>query len=997
METEHRPSYDGDRNQLIETAGYFESTDEPVWPDYIPSDDEAPPISTQAADLEDRTSAEIAKIYEKIDDAFEDMPLDLLEDTGLPPEEPNDLAPQSFDNEVKPNRQPPERPIKPILSTTQERANQIEQLFHRPPMEGLPIIPPPLDKDLLFRRQMRLNFTLVTTDQGILFKHKSTITPADQRLLYEHDPAVPTGLPEDKWEEKFQPQEEGDNLFWRNNEMAFIIDNLSDKQRKELEQSFMDGEQVHFSFIYGPKQKITKFDGKYSPAIYVTPDSAQKAVCGLFPGANYAAFTKMILTYNDKAELCITEKLMAEINVGTKTGSWSGEKLLPWMGGKVPLHYCRDLPSLINRNQNGEPGLPEIDRLHNQPRKLFENGLSKKDKRWIREGLFAWLDQTLDKNNYLLKNHYLPTFILNKNKEPVGQGHEKADTAVNFSRPLRLNVKAGGYLEKVLRNQAELTHLNRRARKLEHFTTEVYPAFKTGLISHGEISELARQLTRSSYNIDILFNDKYQNNLAYLLYFFETDPDPQIEALLGPNGSRGNERAEQIWQAILQRNQALAEKKSRFAQDKNYLDSLYQSSMAKIAKMTTDSAYMQLAELISTAHQINVSGPIKGPHHPHLQFPALEKDQLAIAMDGTLKLQGKLSRSNVKLSKEPRKIVGFDISPKMESLQFYQDMLAKNMAFYALSLAREGGALSSHFMWNDTQPRETPWGTIITGRDMYTLGRKLHRTPGKHKHKESSLISLSAAIEYASKFIEVVATTEPDKELLIKTLDYAAYCRNAREHAKDAGDVGEIFTHLVLEKRPEELLKGAIKNPDQPCQLVYADLIRTAITEYKIWENRLALEHPEGKKTRPDFIVTVGDQEILIDSKSWIKNFTVEDVKEIYRTYAPHLQQPGRQLVIIWNSLTEKIKPEAIEKVNELGIHLVTCDTMCAVLTKIDMETTAGESLAADYAKFVKNGTAFALDENNLEQYGHYRVELTNAEYDKYATLFPNRKKYFKE
>lgn len=845
-----------------------------------------------------------------------------------------------------------------------------------PPTQERGIAPEPLSMGWRFRHRRRVNLVLALKNGSPI------LTSAKRYEQYEaaraelsspdylfHDEAQQDAdallaqllVPDCASTRRMTPLIEGSRIYWgegnqdgQPSELGFIVDHLPTDERELFESALADGKKINIGLVWGPKWKVTRFsDKRIHQFKYSRPESpderAQAEADRKFLGSNYVVFTTVLLQHNHQGQLQLTEKVLAEANIGTKGG---GRPTITrdWGHGPESFQIDRTLPGLISRHEAGDLNLTEEEYLYNQLGYLCDD-VGRDDKRWVRQEFIKFAQSQLSPH-YQVRQIRQFKFRLN----PQGQVVTKDDSyqrQIEYPQPIRINVRQDGYLCNVLEHIAERSHLNRRLDKYRNFQTNVCPVFRAVFQQRGGAGVI-EEIMRSEANRKRLLRksrDHTLSNLAYLLYFLASDEDFKKN----PFTPSGIYLAKLIIDGLQAKNDKLQEINSKRYVPLKPAD--WEAALKKVQRMLRRE-YFTLSPRASWVEKLSVHGPKRGPYHPWINNqPRYANTRFKRIVKIPKPLRGK----------RPRSISAFDIYPPVRTLREEQVELARIFIDYTRQIGEAGGMPTTYALFRDNHRRRIRQ-YHVSGNWIYNRARVLFKDPKTHQ-EHSSQNAIKALFALTNELLPQESHNQEDQKVLRAQLNYEALCEAAKRAHHLSGRMGEIFTHIALEAGFSQLLNIKHKHLAKHinCKITFENIDRRGHNHVL---DVLQQERADSKRIVPDLIVSLADPatgeaaEMLVESKTYIKPVTRIEAQGIVDQYRPHLNT--RKLILVLNSTRDNIRDGAYNLLESEGIIVTSAEDVARALEQADPQKyqlpdfVTEESLAQYYLNFVKHPTVFA-------------------------------------
>ncbi|MFA5270031.1 MAG: hypothetical protein WC400_00170 [Patescibacteria group bacterium] len=801
----------------------------------------------------------------------------------------------------------------------------------------------------------RSEFNQALADYNLPLFRDELLLPGNEGLFWEHFRST------SKIGKHFLPPYfEGRKIDWPEpndpqTELSFIINHLPATDRDQVERAIAADKRVTVSLIWGPKDKITRFN-KRKIAHYQYPqpapedhDRAINQERGFY-GANYLAFTKIQVEHDQAGNIRITEDLLAEANIGSKTGNYTQRDRQGNVVGKVD----RTLPGLISGNLSGEEYLPPEHYLYNHCTDLVDE-VPTEDKLWVRRHFIEWIKQNLDRE-YKVSHHWQPHFSFDSMGElSVSQ---RNGSKIKYPKALRINVHMDGYLAHILMDLSKHDHAERRLEKYKLFESQYYPIFRRIFTEHGPEGLSKTILTNKEVAHYVLkrSRDQQLRNLSYLVYFFATDkelPD-------GPSFTAGLSTAEAIMSALETEYNRQAKGDNPQALDISTAD--WVATLRKVKEMLRPHYFSRRSD----AHwlgELLVSEPTLF-YHPRMQPPQPNY----VGVGKKFKRWVKPAPNLAIRCQRPKKIWAFDILPPETTIGEHRDELARLFVEYVDQIDKEGMLPNTYALHRDREPRIIQ-GQEVDGNYFYNRGRVLWRDINTQEG-QSSQYAIKRLFSHALTLLSRYTTDPTEQQRLRKLLDYESMSQISGELKHVTGKMGETFTLLAIETSLAKLL-GIGELPDQ---LTYS--IRFADIDHRYGDgvkavtglNRLIKQK---ENIIPDFIIDLRDHatgesvSLLVDSKAYLKPITKDTAQNIVEHYQPLLDR-GQKLIVVSHSPLSTINQQAIEVFAKSGVILCSGEDVARVLDTVSTERyqipagSNAKTLGEFYAGFSRHPGGFA-------------------------------------
>lgn len=794
--------------------------------------------------------------------------------------------------------------------------------------------------------------------------------------------------------ERFYHPEIGknDGLQWKSNsrELTFLIRHLDTDRQKELGEAYSKGEKIKIRLLWGPRWKITRFGDETK--LYEWPRDDGIDDPNDFRGSNFVVFTKVSVERDTTGELVISEKLLVEANLFTKTGS---TRIHPKGSSRDGVFLDRSIEGLKRRAEEGDIYLTESERLYNQAVDLHEDELSRSDEQWIRNGFIDFMSGALDRHTYSVKGASNMRFRLNGEGEVVIDGDDM-NHEVRFS-PVRVNVKKGGYLARVLQKIVEQSHALNRNRKYSQFQNQIYPVFKEAIeqslarelarnIQNGENglsgdstentrwqaqphAVLARQLTHSKAMLSRFIPRSSSRNLGYILHFFSKDSD------FDQYYDTDVEREALVFEAIRKINQ---QRRNTDLFRAHFNDEYIKGCLDRIAAMKKQD-WLPKDVHSGLVLPISVDEPTLGVNRKRIRPDSTNKPN-NLDLFKKSKEDKSLTNGYRYLAPVQRDhLIGFDIYPAQMSVDQVRNQVARYGVDIIQTLVNEGDRPAIYALYMDSKQRTMSDGSKVSPSQWVNMLRRVFDTK-RYTDGRSSRHAIESGFKATAELARQMAEEDSSLVGILEYFDYQSRLEATKESKAYSGLAGEVFTRIALNADLATVL-GVSEIPESiDYKIVYIDRDRShqksklSVHERKRLNSYISevnSQNPDSEHiVRPDFIVELRDththeiSELWFDSKAYIKKVTPVAIGNLFEHYQPALNH-HRKLVIVAHSPMERITKEAWDMASSLGVIIVGSDAIAKALARVDDHRVSNpdmRDLVAEYLKFKDHPSAYSED-----------------------------------
>lgn len=753
-------------------------------------------------------------------------------------------------------------------------------------------------------------------------------------------------------------------------ELKFIMDHLPPTELDQIRTAWRLGEPVNFRLVHGAKWKFGCFSDNQVHR-FDRPQPGLHESFKNFSGSNFVLFTKIGLADNH-GELCVTEELLAEANVGTKQGNRQTSVKSQIDNDRIKVD--RTLPGLIRRHYESDPELIEREYLCNQFKSLRDKVETTSDRKWIKKAWIGFLREQVP-HGYLIRPLERSKLMFTKDRH-VGVSHAEERNRLCYIDILRVSVATKGYLHEVLTEIKQRSHPLRRWEKLTDTQENIYPFFKQTFAEGGSL-RVAEDIFRLP-TLKKMFLTRNAagelSNLAYLLYCFANDSE-----LASSSDVHGQALSSEIIDSLKKINEIPADSLRLKADKSSRLtrmpleDMDWQKVSDKVRLMLRPNYFAPLPEQASWQELVSVRGPKHGLHHQLLRPPEPKHKHLFKEVAPVCQGEDQPIKINTKPRTNREELTtAFDVQMPERKLSDEQATLADLFIDYCKMMADEGYWTTPYMVWRDNQPRRLgpKHDNLVTGRYLYNRARALFRPTGQDRNH--SRLAIQQFYALASQRLELRDLSAREREEISRQLDYEAMVSAENSGWQISGKMGEIFVHMALESDPKLLFGKGVG--EWRGEITFENIDRKG--QKRLFVDLNGPDNPQ--LVIPDFMVRLNEtvtgemEEWLVEVKTYIKSLAQSDMEDILAKYQPCLAG-RRRLCVIANSPSQFITPEARMMVEAIGGRIIGAEVVTEALRSIDREryplpqTWRGE-MADHYQRFTHHPAAFAirLEHRNL-------------------------------